>query len=167
MSNMVTRCPKCATSFRITSAQLQSAKGAVRCGSCLHIFKAQDYLVSGAPADKPSASQPKADKPVAPVTTKASPQTRPTTTTNKPAEAARREPAKPATPTQTASAQTTPAHTKTPAAATPTANKASATSKPRYPPNQTNRQQNPANKNWLSIRQQSTANLPSAGMTTF
>lgn len=47
MSNMVTRCPKCATSFRITSAQLQSAKGAVRCGSCLHIFKAQDHLLSG------------------------------------------------------------------------------------------------------------------------
>lgn len=47
MSNMVTRCPKCATSFRITSAQLQSAKGAVRCGSCLHIFKAQDHLVRG------------------------------------------------------------------------------------------------------------------------
>jgi predicted Zn finger-like uncharacterized protein len=46
MSNMVTRCPKCATSFRITSAQLQSAKGAVRCGSCLHIFKAQDHLVA-------------------------------------------------------------------------------------------------------------------------
>lgn len=45
MSNMVTRCPKCATSFRITSAQLQSAKGAVRCGSCLHIFKAHDHLV--------------------------------------------------------------------------------------------------------------------------
>lgn len=42
---MVTRCPKCATSFRITSAQLQSAKGAVRCGSCLHIFKAHDHLV--------------------------------------------------------------------------------------------------------------------------
>src|SRR5690606_1723575 len=29
-----------------TSAQLQSAKGAVRCGSCLHIFKAQDHLMS-------------------------------------------------------------------------------------------------------------------------
>lgn len=130
MSNMVTRCPKCATSFRITSAQLQSAKGAVRCGSCLHIFKAQDYLVSGAPTDTPSASQPKAGKPVAPVTAKASPQTRPTTTTNKPAETTRREPAKPAAPTKTASAQPAPAHTKTPAAATPPANKTSAASKP-------------------------------------
>lgn len=48
MSNMVTRCPKCATSFRITGGQLKSAKGAVRCGSCLHIFQAQDYFVSSA-----------------------------------------------------------------------------------------------------------------------
>ncbi len=48
MTQMVTRCPKCATAFRITSTQLESAKGAVRCGSCLHIFKAQDYLVKGA-----------------------------------------------------------------------------------------------------------------------
>lgn len=55
MSNMVTRCPKCATSFRITSAQLQSAKGAVRCGSCLHIFKAQDHLIG----TQPSTAAPK------------------------------------------------------------------------------------------------------------
>lgn len=59
MTQMVTRCPKCATAFRITSTQLESAKGAVRCGSCLHIFKAQDYLVKSAtpeaviPADAP------------------------------------------------------------------------------------------------------------------
>lgn len=45
---MVTRCPQCATSFRITPAQLQSARGAVRCGACLHIFKARDHLVGAA-----------------------------------------------------------------------------------------------------------------------
>lgn len=45
MNPMVTRCPKCGTAFRITSTQLESAKGAVRCGSCLNIFKAQDHLV--------------------------------------------------------------------------------------------------------------------------
>lgn len=49
---MVTRCPQCATSFRITPAQLQSARGAVRCGACLHIFKARDHLV-GASAPQP------------------------------------------------------------------------------------------------------------------
>lgn len=51
MTQMVTRCPKCATAFRITSTQLESAKGSVRCGSCLHIFKAQEYLVGSAPID--------------------------------------------------------------------------------------------------------------------
>lgn len=44
-TKMVTRCPQCGTSFRITPAQLQSARGAVRCGACLHIFKARDNLV--------------------------------------------------------------------------------------------------------------------------
>ncbi len=42
----ITRCPKCGTAFRITRTQLQSAKGAVRCGSCLNVFKALDYLVT-------------------------------------------------------------------------------------------------------------------------
>ena len=45
MADMVTRCPKCGVSFRITQAQLQTAKGSVRCGSCLQIFKALDNLV--------------------------------------------------------------------------------------------------------------------------
>ncbi|HOY22318.1 MAG TPA: DUF3426 domain-containing protein [Cellvibrio sp.] len=54
MTQMVTRCPKCATAFRITSTQLESAKGAVRCGSCLHIFKAQDFLVKS-PAPETAA----------------------------------------------------------------------------------------------------------------
>ncbi len=44
--DMVTRCPGCSTSFRITPAQLQTAKGAVRCGSCLQIFKALDHLLT-------------------------------------------------------------------------------------------------------------------------
>ncbi len=42
----ITRCPKCGTAFRVTPSQLQSAKGAVRCGSCLNVFKAQQYLVA-------------------------------------------------------------------------------------------------------------------------
>ncbi len=57
---MITRCPKCHTSFRITQAQLQTAKGSVRCGSCLHIFKALDHLVQGktqASAPKPAAKK--------------------------------------------------------------------------------------------------------------
>lgn len=45
MTDMITRCPSCETSFRITEAQLKTAKGSVRCGSCLQIFKAANNLV--------------------------------------------------------------------------------------------------------------------------
>ena len=41
----ITRCPHCSTSFRVTSAHLNTAKGAVRCGSCLGIFNALHHLV--------------------------------------------------------------------------------------------------------------------------
>lgn len=44
MAENITRCPKCNTSFRITDAHLKSAKGSVRCGSCLTIFNAIDHL---------------------------------------------------------------------------------------------------------------------------
>jgi len=64
MTQMVTRCPKCATAFRITSTQLESAKGAVRCGSCLHIFKAQDYLVKSATPESAAATETKKAEPV-------------------------------------------------------------------------------------------------------
>lgn len=45
MADRVTCCPHCSTSFRITDEQLQTAKGAVRCGSCLQIFRALDHLL--------------------------------------------------------------------------------------------------------------------------
>lgn len=45
MADRVTCCPHCSTSFRISDAQLQTAKGAVRCGSCLQIFRALDHLL--------------------------------------------------------------------------------------------------------------------------
>lgn len=45
MADRVTCCPHCSTSFRITEAQLQTARGAVRCGSCLQIFRAPDHLL--------------------------------------------------------------------------------------------------------------------------
>jgi len=50
MTAASTQCPKCNTTFRVSDAQLQVAKGKVRCGSCLHVFKAADYWV------KPPAS---------------------------------------------------------------------------------------------------------------
>ena len=39
-----TRCPHCAAQFKITEEHLKQARGAVRCGSCLQIFQASDYL---------------------------------------------------------------------------------------------------------------------------
>ncbi|UTA48626.1 DUF3426 domain-containing protein [Simiduia sp. 21SJ11W-1] len=67
MTQFVTRCPKCSTSFRITQAQMDRAKGAVRCGSCLQIFRAADHLISDAKpqAPKPQAAKPQAAKPQA------------------------------------------------------------------------------------------------------
>ncbi len=47
-----TRCPHCAAQFKITDEHLKQARGAVRCGSCLQIFQANDYLV-----DPPAAQQ--------------------------------------------------------------------------------------------------------------
>lgn len=46
MSKSITRCPKCHTAFRVTDSHLNSAKGAVRCGSCLNIFNAKDFLIN-------------------------------------------------------------------------------------------------------------------------
>ncbi|SMF02130.1 MJ0042 family finger-like domain-containing protein [Alteromonadaceae bacterium Bs31] len=57
MADNITRCPKCHTSFRITEAHLKSAKGAVRCGSCLNIFNAKDHLVSEHSADNTTTTQ--------------------------------------------------------------------------------------------------------------
>lgn len=55
MTHMITRCPACGTCFRITEAQLNTAKGAVRCGSCLQIFRALENRVD---LKKPHASSP-------------------------------------------------------------------------------------------------------------
>lgn len=67
MTQFVTRCPKCSTSFRITQAQLDRAKGAVRCGSCLQIFRANDHIVKqGATKPTPQvAAKPASAKPTA------------------------------------------------------------------------------------------------------
>ena len=36
--SMITQCPACATTFRVTSQQLQAQRGMVRCGRCATIF---------------------------------------------------------------------------------------------------------------------------------
>lgn len=54
METRITQCPGCGTSFRVTDALLAVAAGAVRCGSCLHIFNAREHWLD----DKPAAPTP-------------------------------------------------------------------------------------------------------------
>lgn len=98
MNQMVTRCPKCATAFRITSTQLDSAQGSVRCGSCLHIFKATEHLVKAASTTTSATDTPTPDasksttqtpapalaKPLASITEKAKTDNQPTTKSQTP-----------------------------------------------------------------------------------
>lgn len=40
-----TQCPHCAAQFRVSDQHLQQAKGAVRCGSCMLVFQANEHLI--------------------------------------------------------------------------------------------------------------------------
>lgn len=42
---MLTRCPSCATHFRVTPEQLKARTGRVRCGECQNVFNALDSLI--------------------------------------------------------------------------------------------------------------------------
>lgn len=55
MKTHVTRCPHCQTTFRVSDDHLKIAQGAVRCGSCLQVFKADQYFVT--PIVKAAAPQ--------------------------------------------------------------------------------------------------------------
>lgn len=44
---MITQCPNCATSFRVSPVQLAVAEGAVRCGACLQVFPADRHMIPG------------------------------------------------------------------------------------------------------------------------
>lgn len=54
----ITQCPKCDTTFRVTPAQLKAAKGAVRCGACLHVFRASNHFIE----EKKTISEPQDDR---------------------------------------------------------------------------------------------------------
>lgn len=43
--HLLTRCPHCSTTFRLTQAQLDIADGAVRCGACYQVFHAAEHTV--------------------------------------------------------------------------------------------------------------------------
>lgn len=42
---LITKCPNCATRFRVTENQLAVAAGRVRCGACLTVFEGTDHLL--------------------------------------------------------------------------------------------------------------------------
>lgn len=66
---MITRCPSCELSFHISDAQLNAARGLVRCGACLKVFNARDYLDSQREPSQPAtakAGTPAESTPLAP-----------------------------------------------------------------------------------------------------
>jgi predicted Zn finger-like uncharacterized protein len=66
--SLVTRCPKCATAFRVLPEQLSARNGQVRCGKCATVFDGIARLVEDAraqPRPEPPPSQPEpADEPL-------------------------------------------------------------------------------------------------------
>ena len=44
--SMITQCPACGTSFRVTPPQLQAQHGMVRCGRCAHVFNGFETLAT-------------------------------------------------------------------------------------------------------------------------
>jgi predicted Zn finger-like uncharacterized protein len=63
--SFVTQCPHCRTSFRVSRAQLGAARGAVRCGACLHVFNAAEHLIGDPAAIPPSPTPPRPTAPAA------------------------------------------------------------------------------------------------------
>ncbi|HWI82666.1 DUF3426 domain-containing protein [Ramlibacter sp.] len=62
MPALITRCPACATMFKVVPDQLRVSEGWVRCGHCAEVFDAAAHLQPGsAAADTPSISPPGAD----------------------------------------------------------------------------------------------------------
>ena len=56
MADMITRCPQCATAFRITAAHLKLARGSVRCGACFTIFNALENLSERTSSNAPASN---------------------------------------------------------------------------------------------------------------
>ncbi len=50
---MLTRCPRCSTTFRVTPEQLKARHGRVRCGHCNDVFNALDTLIEATPQPAP------------------------------------------------------------------------------------------------------------------
>lgn len=69
--SQITRCPSCATSFKVVPDQLRISEGWVRCGHCEHVFDATEHLqplptaAAPAPADAQSNAQDALSAPLA------------------------------------------------------------------------------------------------------
>lgn len=85
--SMITQCPACSTSFRVTPPQLQAQHGMVRCGRCAHVFDGfatlatlsdhlpPDTAVQPSIADrKPEAAAHSSEATVAPVRVEVAPE---------------------------------------------------------------------------------------------
>ena len=48
--SQITRCPSCATTFKVVADQLRISEGWVRCGQCKEVFDASAHLLPVAPA---------------------------------------------------------------------------------------------------------------------
>lgn len=72
---MLTRCPSCTTTFRISPEQLKARQGRVRCGKCRNVFNALETLVEEPPkvAVVAPAEEPAPQTPPSPVTDQAVP----------------------------------------------------------------------------------------------
>jgi predicted Zn finger-like uncharacterized protein len=46
MQSILTQCPRCETSFKVSDKQLAIAEGMVRCGSCLDVFSATENRIT-------------------------------------------------------------------------------------------------------------------------
>jgi predicted Zn finger-like uncharacterized protein len=65
--SLVTRCPRCATAFRVQPGQLSAQKGQVRCGKCNTVFDGIAALVH--PAPPPTRVEPPPQPPPGPIGT--------------------------------------------------------------------------------------------------
>jgi predicted Zn finger-like uncharacterized protein len=60
---MLTRCPYCGTTFRVTPEQLKVRQGQVRCGQCRRVFDALRALAENAARAQQAASRPQEAQP--------------------------------------------------------------------------------------------------------
>ncbi|MCW8174093.1 zinc-ribbon and DUF3426 domain-containing protein [Verminephrobacter aporrectodeae] len=63
--SLITRCPSCATSFKVVADQLRISEGWVRCGECNEVFDASAHLLAVAPVPpSPAGPHPEEAAPV-------------------------------------------------------------------------------------------------------